>query len=92
MENGAPNPAAIISTFEDGEEQSQAAALFSASLPELGSGQEREKAFHEILLTVKRNSYEYHVAQMGTDVGALAQAIEGKKALEELARTHISLD
>lgn len=92
LENGTPNPAAIISMFEDGEEQSQAAALFSASLPELGSGQEREKAFHEILLTVKKNSYEYHVAHMEGDVDALAKAIEGKKALEELARTHISLD
>lgn len=92
LENGAPNPAAIISMFEDGEEQSQAAALFSASLPELGSGQEREKAFHEILYTVKKNSYEYHVAHMEGDVDALAKAIEGKKALEELARTHISLD
>ena len=53
---------------------------------------EKEKAFRDILLSVKKNSYEYHVAHMGADVGALAQAIEGKKALEELAKAHISLD
>lgn len=92
LEQGVPNPAGIISMFEDGEEQSEAAALFSARLPELATGQEREKAFHDILLSVKKNSYEYHVARMGTEVSALAQAIEGKKALEELAKTHISLD
>lgn len=92
LEDGAPNPAAIISMFEDEEEQRQAAALFSASLPQLGAGQEREKAFHDILLSVKKNSYDYHVARMGAEVSALTQAIEGKKALEELARTHISLD
>lgn len=92
LEKGEPNPAGIISMFEDGEEQSQAAALFSAGLPQLDSGQEREKAFREVLLSVKKNSYEYHVAHMGADMGALAKAVEGKKALEELARTHISLD
>ena len=31
-------------------------------------------------------------AKLGADVNALNQVIEGKKALEELARTHISLD
>ncbi len=41
---------------------------------------------------MKKNSYEYHIAHMGADVNALAQAIAGKKALEELAGTHISLD
>ena len=45
-----------------------------------------------IMLSVKKNSYEYHVARMGTDVSALSRAIEGKKALEELGRAHISLD
>ncbi len=92
LEEGQVNPAGIISMFEDGEEQKEAAALFSAILPRLESGPEREKAFHEILLSVKKNSYEYHVSHMGADVNALAQAIAGKKALEELAGTHISLD
>ena len=41
---------------------------------------------------MKKNMYEYYVARMGTDVTALSRAIEGKKALEELAKAHISLD
>ena len=54
--------------------------------------QEKEKAFRDILLAVKRNSYEYYTSKLGTDVNALKQVIDGKKALEELAKAHISLD
>ena len=86
------NPAGIISMFGEEEEQREAAALFSANLPGLETEAEKEKAFRDILLSVKKNSYEYHVAQMGTDVTALSRAIEGKKALEALAKVHISLD
>lgn len=92
LEQGSYNPAGIVSMFQDEEEQREAAALFNTSLPELTTGQEREKAFRDIVLTVKRNSYEYYTAKLGTDVNALKQVIDGKKALEELARAHISLD
>lgn len=92
LEAGIFRPADIISAFEDEEEQRQAAELFNTNLPRLSTGQEREKAFHDILLSVKKNSYEYHTSRLGSDVGALNQAIEGKKALEELAKTHISLE
>ncbi len=86
------NPAAIISMFEDEEEQREAAALFNTNLPHLETRQEREKALHDILMAVKKNSYEYYTAKLGTDVNALKQVIDGKKALEELAKTHISLE
>lgn len=92
LEEGNFQPAGIISTFEDEEEQRQAADLFQTNLPMLETGQEREKAFHDILLSVKRNSYEYYTARLGTDMGALEQVIAGKKALEELAKAHISLE
>ncbi|MBO4980911.1 MAG: DNA primase [Lachnospiraceae bacterium] len=92
LEAGNYNPAGIISMFEDEEQQREAAALFNTTLPKLQTRQEREKAFHDILMTVKKNSYEYYTAKLGTDVNALKQVIDGKKALEELAKTHISLD
>jgi len=92
LEQDIFNPAGIISTFEDEEEQREAAALFNTNLPKLETLQEREKAFRDILLAVKKNSYEYYMGQMGSDMTALTQAIEGKKALEELAKTHISLE
>ena len=92
LEQGNYNPAGIISMFEDEEQQREAAELFHTNLPELTTMQEKEKAFHDILLTVKKNSYEYYTANLGGDVNALNQAVKGKKALEELAKTHISLE
>ena len=50
---------------------------------------EREKAFHDILVAVKKNSYEHYSQKLGSDVNALQQVIAGKKALEELQKTHI---
>ena len=92
LEAGHYQPAAIISTFEDEESQREAAELFHASLPRMETVQEREKAFHDILLAVKKNSYEYFTEQSGRDIGALSKAIAGKKALQELAKVHISLE
>lgn len=92
LAKGEFNPAALISLFSDEEEQRQAAELFNTKLEELQTRQEREKALHDIIYTVKRNSYEYYSGRMGTDVDALNQVIAGKKALEELSKTHISLD
>ena len=92
MEAGNYNPAAIISLFEDEEEQREAAALFNTKIEALETKQERERAFHDILYAVKKNSYEYYSAKLGSDVSALNQVIAGKKALEELNKTHISLD
>lgn len=92
LSEGTYNPAGIISMFEEEEQQREAAALFNTNLPELTTKQEREKAFHDIVYAVKKNSYEYFTAQMGADMMALNKVIAGKKALEELAKTHISLD
>lgn len=92
LEQGNYNPAAIISTFPDEESQREAASLFHTSLPRLETEKDREKAFHDILMTVKKNSYEYYMSRLGSDVNALNTAIEGKKALESLAKTHISLE
>ncbi len=92
LDAGNYNPAAVISMFEDEDEQREAASLFNTSLPRLDTKQEKEKALHDVLMAVKNNSYEYYASRLGSDVNAITQAVEGKKALEELARTHISID
>ena len=92
IENNQLNPAGIINMFADEKEQSEAASLFTTKLPQLESVQEQEKAFKDILISVKRNSYNYYSSRMGVDISALNQVIEGKKALEELSKTHISLN
>lgn len=92
IENNTLNPAGIINMFADEKEQSEAASLFTTKLPELESELEKEKAFHDILLSVKRNSFNYYSERLGVDLSAMSQVIEGKKALEELSKTHISLN
>ena len=92
LEKGEMNPASIISMFTDEEEQREVASVFNTKLMALSTRQEQEKAFHDIVFAVKRNSYEYFSGQLGSDVNALSQVIAGKKALEELSKTHISLD
>lgn len=91
LEQGSFNPASIISTFEEEEEQRAVAELFNTKLAELTTEQEREKAFHDIVYAVKKNSFEYYSARMGSDMEAISQVIQGKKELEELSKTHISL-
>ena len=92
LEQGNINPASIISMFEEDEDQREAASLFHTKLERLESTAEQEKALHDIVCAVKRNSYERDSAQLGTDVAALNRVIAGKKQLEELAKTHISLE
>ena len=53
---------------------------------------EQEKAFHDIVMAVKRSSLDRLSQSLGSDVAAISKVIEGKKALEELSKTHISLD
>lgn len=92
IEQNQLNPAGIINMFEEEKEQSEAASLFTTKLPELESESDKEKAFQDILISVKKNSYEYYSARSGVDITALKHVVEGKKALEELGKMHISLN
>ena len=89
--NSGFSPAGIISLFQEESEQREVAELFDTKLEMLSTKQEREKAFHDVLLKVKENSLEYYSGRLGSDVTAINQVIEAKKALENLKRTHISL-
>lgn len=92
LKNGQWNPAAIISMFEDEEEQREVAALFNTKLEKITTKQEKERALQDILYKVKQNSYHYYSERLGSDVTAITKALEGKRALEELRKVHISLD
>ena len=86
------NPASIISMFTDEEEQREVASLFNTKIEQLETQQEKEKAFRDILLSVKTNSYEYYSSRLGADVSARTKVIEARKALEELRKIPISLE
>lgn len=91
LEKGNFQPAAVISLFEDEEEQRQAAELFHTAMPKPEDKSGREKALHDLIYTVKKNSYAYYSANLGMDANALKRAVDGKKALETLAKTRITL-
>lgn len=93
LEKGEANPVKLINLFEDPDEQSEVSALFTTYLTETEGGQDaRNKIFHDILVAVKKNSFEFYSAKSGTDIAALTKVIEAKKALEELEKTHIFVD
>ncbi len=71
LDKGEINPAAIVSLFNDMEEQREVAGVFNTKLQEITTKQDREKAFHDILVALKRNSYEYFSSRLGADVNAL---------------------
>ncbi len=81
-EAGAGNPADIISSFADEEQQRQAAELFHATLPRLDSPQEREKALRDVTARVKRGSLEAKKARMDVtnldDLQRFIDAARGK--------------
>lgn len=92
LEEAKLNPAAIISQFSDEEDQRKVAEIFNTKVGELEGLQEKEKAFHDILYALKKSSYDYFSSKLGSDVTALNQVIQGKKALEEISKIHISME
>ncbi len=91
FEAGRYSPAAILNGLEDEEQQRQAAELFNTKIMLSDSLTEREKAFHDILITVKQNSLEQDIGGSNNDITAIYRVLEAKKALEKLKNTHISL-
>ena len=53
---------------------------------------DKEKAIQDIVFGVKENSLAFYSEQMGRDISSLQKVIDGKKALEDLKRIHITLD
>ncbi|MCL2718155.1 MAG: DNA primase [Lachnospiraceae bacterium] len=91
IEKGEAEPAALISLFTDEEEQREVASLFNTRLGSLETKAEQEKAFNDIVRTVKKNSYASITASLGSDVQAITQALEGRKLLDELLKMNIKL-
>lgn len=91
--DGKVNPAKIISTFENEEEQNEVAALFNATIHEVESKQDMEKAIKETIIRIKQNSINYRSQNLDpTDLNGLMKVVEDKKSLEKLEKLHISID
>ena len=91
--DGKVNPAKIISTFENEEEQNEVAALFNTTIHEVESKQDMEKAIKETIIRIKQNSINYRSQNLDpTDLNGLMKVVEDKKSLEKLEKLHISID
>jgi DNA primase len=53
---------------------------------------EKEKALHDIIMSIKQASLRNYMEQGSGDRNAFSHILEAKKALQELQKTHISLD
>ena len=81
------NPARIVSMFPEEEEQKEVAALFNARIHEVETKNDMDKALKETILRIKQNSIDYRTRHAdSTDMNALMQIVEDKRALEKLEK------
>ena len=89
--NRTPDPAKIMSYYEDPDDQSRVCALFTAQIQDLSGKEEKEKAVAEILYKIKKNSFELREKNRGSSLEDIKQSLEEKQALEELKKIKIRL-
>ena len=95
-EEGEVNPARLLNSFTDSEEQREVASLFNATI-HLETPKEQDQAFADTLLRIKTESLaERNRNWNPTDMAGLQEIIKAKKELEELSRKrrdlHISFE
>ncbi|MCI8299253.1 MAG: DNA primase [Lachnospiraceae bacterium] len=86
-QEGKLNPAGIVSMFTDEEQQREIAALFNASLKEITTPAEKQKAVKETLIRLKENSINYRSKHLNpTDLEGLQKLVTDKKNMQKLYR------
>ena len=90
---GTVNPAQIVSMEAGEEEQREIASLFNATIHEVETQNEMEKALKETIIRIKQNSINYRSEHLDpNDMAGLMKVIEDKRALEKLEKLHISIN
>jgi len=95
-EEGQVNPAKLLNSFTDSEQQREVASLFNATI-HLETPKEQDQAFADTLLRIKTESLaEKNRNWNPADIAGLQEIIKAKKELEELGRKrrelHISFE
>ena len=81
LESGNLNPAQIISTFSDEEEQRVVAGLFHARLPQLESENDQNKALEDVINRISQDSLQSKKDQVDvTDLADLQRFVDAAKA------------
>ena len=91
LEQGKPDPAAVISRFEAEEQQKEAAAVLSMKIP-VENETQLVKAMRETIRKVVQASLSAGKDGLEqTDPAALIKILERKRALQEIDKLQISL-
>ena len=95
-EEGEINPARLLNSFPDSEEQREVASLFNATI-HLETQQEQDQAFADTLLRIKQESLaEKNRNWDPSDLQGLQKLVKAKKELEDIGRKrrelHISFE
>ena len=93
---GDVNPARLLNSFIDSEEQREVSSLFNATI-HLENAQEQDRAFADAVLRIKEESLkEKNKNWDPTDMQGLQEIVKAKKELEDLGRKrhqlHISFE
>ena len=92
-ESGTVNPAKIVSSTENQEEQRAIAEIFNATIHGTATKEDRDKALRETIIRVKENSISQRSRELSpTDMEGLMRLIEDRRALGALEKVHISVD
>ncbi len=86
------NPGAIVSKFEDEEEQRLCAEIFNTKLIEIESRTDREKALHDIVLKIKTNSNDVLSKKTDATMEEIMKVVNDKKALQKLKTVVFRID
>ena len=83
-------PSMVIASFEDEDEQRQAAAMFETRIANLDAGG-REKAFRDALCGVKRAAVQRISENMG-DSSSLTALVQAKKDLQTIQKIPLRME
>lgn len=92
LEDGVLNPAQIVSMFEDDAEQAEVASIFNTQLEKVSEKSEREKALHDLVYSIKRNSLDYLSTKQDVTREEMMKIFQGKKDLEQLKKIQFHLE
>ncbi len=85
--------ASVLSEFPEQADQEKVSEIFNTNLVHIETNSERETAIHDVILAIRRASYQRSIDELPPGApDVLKRTVEGKKALEALARTRIALD
>ncbi len=91
LEEHKADPAAIVSMFEDENDQATVAAIFNTELERIESKAEREKALKDMVYAIKRNGLGASDSTDETSVEAMMKSIEDHKKLEKIRNMRFDL-